>query len=121
MPLPSKKFWNDTKVMLKHWEDEIRADERKKMNNNVVKPIIDFLPIVGMAAALASISSSKRRKRAVVKMVVITFKKQLDAARAEERVKIHDFLEAGFKNPKWFHSTEATPVIRMMSILATYA
>jgi hypothetical protein len=28
--LPSKKFWNDAKVMTKHWEDTIRADERKK-------------------------------------------------------------------------------------------
>jgi hypothetical protein len=28
--LPSKRFWNNVKVMTKHWEDKIRADERRK-------------------------------------------------------------------------------------------
>ena len=29
--IPSKKFWNNSKKVMQHWEDKIRADERRKI------------------------------------------------------------------------------------------
>jgi hypothetical protein len=70
---------------LTHDEATIRADERRKMQNEPINTIMQGLPIISMISTVAMIPQSNRRKNAVMKMVAIEFKKQIAEARASER------------------------------------
>lgn len=76
-----------TEIVQKAYK-QARIDEREKIQKEPINIILQNLPIISMIATIATIPSSKRRKNAVVKMIAIEFKKQIEQARAEEREKI---------------------------------
>jgi hypothetical protein len=106
---------------LTHDEAAVRADERKKMNDSSVKPIIDILPIVGMVGALSMIPSSRRRKNAVMKMVSKEFQKQLMEARASEREKCYKEWGYNEEYKNGWKEGQAELIGRLTSTKSMYA
>ena len=64
---------------------DAKRRRKEKLANSSAKIILDVLPLIGIAATVAMIPSSKRRKNAAIKMIRKEFEKQLAEARASER------------------------------------
>ena len=95
--LPSEKFWNNTTVMMKHWEDTIRADEQMKCNRAHDLQLRDILKAKAEEKAQAQrrgysdgVDDGFKRAREINK-------EDIEEIRADEREKIESILKKKFK------------------------